>query len=367
MISRDGEVSADDATLVRILRYVSGEGTGDERAATTDWIAMDPARRALERELKEWREAIPDSATWHTEAALASLLSELRHSAARVSPASTKVRPLSTRTAGLASTRWAPNGGSTRTLARLAAMLLLTTGLAFGFRALTAPPGNQQTVRGAEVPRAPREIVAARGTRATVTLDDGSRVVLGPESRLVILPDFGRTTRTVQLDGWAEFAVRKDTMPFIVKARDSETRVVGTRFVVQARESDNEIRVIVAEGRVESRANARSTAVLRPGQLWTLARDGRTGVRDGVSLEHYFGWTEGRLAFEAVPLPEVLAEVARWYNIDLRLEVTALRSKHVTATLPGDSLAEALALLGRTLDVRIEQQGNLVRLLPANR
>jgi ferric-dicitrate binding protein FerR (iron transport regulator) len=246
-------------------------------------------------------------------------------------------------------------------------MLLLTTGLALGLGTLTVPPVNQQRVRSGELPMAPREIVAARGKRATVTLDDGSRVVLGPESRLVILPDFGRTSRTVQLDGWAEFAVRKDTMPFIVKARNSETRVVGTRFVVQARASDHEVRVIVAEGRVESRAVAHSPAVLRPGQRWTLARDGRSGVQDHVSLDRYFGWTEGRLAFDAVPLPEVLAEVARWYDIDLRLDVAALRSRHVTATLPGESLAEALALLGRTLDVRIEQEGNLVRLLPAKR
>ncbi len=102
-----------------------------------------------------------------------------------------------------------------------------------------------------------REVVTARGQRATVELRDGSQVTLGADSRLTIPADFGGTTRTVTLDGEAYFVVTPDARrPFDVRSGFAVTRVLGTRFGVLGRSDRDAVEVIVASGKVALRRMA---------------------------------------------------------------------------------------------------------------
>ena len=66
-------------------------------------------------------------------------------------------------------------------------------------------------------------------------LADGSRVVLGPDSRLTVPADFGSGARAVELEGDGYFDVRHDAAkPFAVRVGQALVEDVGTTFRVES-------------------------------------------------------------------------------------------------------------------------------------
>src|SRR5690606_14174501 len=98
---------------------------------------------------------------------------------------------------------------------------------------------------------AERVVETARGERAKVDLPDGSTVLLAPDSRVQYASGFGKSHRTIDLQGQALFTVtHSEGVAFVVRAKDVETLVLGTTFGVRRYTSDSLAEVIVAAGRV---------------------------------------------------------------------------------------------------------------------
>ena len=100
--------------------------------------------------------------------------------------------------------------------------------------------------------------------------------------------------------------------------------------------------------------------MLEHGDVGRLASDGRTTVAHGVDVGRMLGWTEGRLAFERTPLPQVLAELDRWFDRDFVLGDSSLAGLRLTTSLRGESLGEAIAVLEAALDVKARVVGRTV-------
>src|SRR6266581_757963 len=118
---------------------------------------------------------------------------------------------------------------------------------------------------------------AAAGHRTTLHLPDGTRVTLGPKSRLRNRADYGRSDRAVYLDGEAYFQVAPDKQrPFRVHTAGSVTEDLGPAFVVRASTGELATEVVVTEGRVSlSRGDTASRAVVLG--LRDLGRLGASG------------------------------------------------------------------------------------------
>ena len=83
-------------------------------------------------------------------------------------------------------------------------------------------------------------------------LPDSTSVWLNKNSSLLYPEKFTGEVRDVQLVGEAFFKVVRDSLnPFIVGAGNTQIKVLGTSFNVRAYEEDNEVEVIVVEGKVE--------------------------------------------------------------------------------------------------------------------
>jgi transmembrane sensor len=208
----------------------------------------------------------------------------------------------------------------------------------------------------------------ARGERAVVTLD-GATVVLGPESVLRVAGGYGMHDRTVSLSGHAFFDVTRDPAhPFRVWAHGILTQDIGTRFDLRAYLHDSTLRVIVAEGAVAMRPSAAAASpgapiLLTHGMMATTGTDGVVRVRSGVAVDRYLSWSTGRLTFEDTPLSDAIAEIGRWYDLDIRLGDPSLASKTLTATFD-DPPAAVLIALESALGLRATQTGRVVTLYP---
>jgi transmembrane sensor len=213
-----------------------------------------------------------------------------------------------------------------------------------------------------------RELSTGVGQRLVVRLGDGTRVTLAPGSHLRYAdPDVvGRPPRMVTLEGAAVFDVVHDkSHPFTVRAGDLVTRDVGTRFAIRAYASDANPEVVVADGAVtvQVRSPAAGHPTAEPVTLHAAerARADSSGelVHDvGVDTAVAMAWTSGRLVFHAVPMREVVAELHRWYGIDVRLGDSALAGRRLTASFTREPVVSVLASVAAAVNARTERVGS---------
>ena len=187
--------------------------------------------------------------------------------------------------------------------------------------------------------RVARDYTTTAGQRTTLALADGSQITLAPESRLHVPAGYGRDARAVTLEGEAAFVVRPDAArPFMVRTAQAVTRDVGTTFDVSAYPGSATTRVVVAEGRVDVRGVS-----LVAGQLAVVESRGTPKVVRLAHADHFLAWRTGQLVFDATPVPEVVATISRWYDLDVRVTDSALAAlAYVTATYTNAPADEVL-------------------------
>ena len=94
-----------------------------------------------------------------------------------------------------------------------------------------------------------KEVCSLKGERLVVLLEDGTRVWLNADSKLVYPEQFAKDKREVSLVGEAYFEVKKDiSKPFMVQADEMNIRVTGTSFNVSGYPTDSVVTTTLDEG-----------------------------------------------------------------------------------------------------------------------
>jgi transmembrane sensor len=157
------------------------------------------------------------------------------------------------------------------------------------------------------------DYMSEAGQRQTVTLPDGSTVLLNTLSAIAI--DFADGRRRVSLlDGEAFFDVKHDPAhPFVVTAHFSALEVKGTAFGVAV--SKQQDTVVLERGQVEvTGTKARtSKAKLEPGQMVIATVNGLSGI-SSVDPAQSLAWRDGRLVFHDRPFSGALSDLKRYYD-----------------------------------------------------
>ena len=148
-------------------------------------------------------------------------------------------------------------------------------------------------------------------TTTLVTLSDGTRVMLNANSTLEYPAFFDDAeVREVRLKGEAHFEVTKNPhRPFVVKAGEMQTQVLGTIFDVKAYRKDAP-KVTLMQGKVKV-SNADTEVEMRPGQTATLQADKIVVSKASPSVSD---WLEGDFDMDQVTLAEAMSDIGAWYN-----------------------------------------------------
>src|SRR5690606_38175435 len=139
---------------------------------------------------------------------------------------------------------------------------------------------------------------------------------------------FSGDTRVVTITGEAYFEVnqapvpaaggRKGTKPFIVRSSGQEVRVLGTAFNISAYPDDDRLITTLVNGSVKITANSSPTPrslVLQPGEQAVLDAAGRTFEKYQADPAPATAWKDGRFSFDDKSFHQIMAEMARWYNL----------------------------------------------------
>lgn len=174
------------------------------------------------------------------------------------------------------------------------------------FSEVTSPKQVEQTLSNGYC-----VVSTPAATTTLVTLSDGTKVMLNANSTLEYPASFDDTeVREVRLKGEAHFEVTKNPhRPFVVKAGEMQTQVLGTVFDVKAYRKDAP-KVTLMEGKVKV-SNADTEVEMRPGQTATLQADKIVVSKASSSASD---WLEGDFDMDQVTLAEAMSDIGAWYN-----------------------------------------------------
>lgn len=206
------------------------------------------------------------------------------------------------------------------------------------------------------------------GEQKDLVLSDGSHVWLNCASSITYEEAFGSHNRKIKMEGEVFFTVAKnEDKPFIVEFNDHYTQVLGTSFNIKAYQGDNHHRVTVIDGKVAvgeiDKDKLHQYAVLYPNESMTLSLksdDYDKNVLSGTG--NIVAWKRGEIQFHETLLPTVVAELKRWYNVDLVLkDKPGTRMPSFTVLIkPNTSLEDVLEILSMTNKISYQKIGGKI-------
>ncbi|TKK69411.1 FecR family protein [Ilyomonas limi] len=205
------------------------------------------------------------------------------------------------------------------------------------------------------------EQVNTSDKKLTVTLPDGSIVILSPDSRISYKNGFDNTdTRDVYLSGEAFFEVTKDGLhPFRVFANEIITKVLGTSFSISSFDKEKDIKVIVRTGKVSvysqfgtsgnktKIANKLDGIIITPNQQLTYNREQQKFDKELLDKPVIITTdiTPKMMVYEETPLVKVLKDLRRAYGIPITYDADLLKNCTLTADLSGEALYTKLNMI----------------------
>jgi len=225
---------------------------------------------------------------------------------------------------------------------------------------------KQSRIATLEPVKEPQRYSTTRGQQVTIRLADGTSVLLGNASELLVSPSFNGRDREVTVQGQAYFTVvNNTTLPFTVRVGNSVTRVLGTEFSVRKYAEDSATTVFVAAGKVSTgtvsvgatRAIETSVAVLTAGDLAQIDQHGALQIGRIRRPDATLAWTRGTLVFDNAPLRSVIPALERFYDLDIMVTDSALLGRTITTEVTGESASSAMRFLATVLNVGVTQNG----------
>ncbi|MBT2559846.1 FecR domain-containing protein [Pedobacter sp. ISL-68] len=161
------------------------------------------------------------------------------------------------------------------------------------------------------------------GETYQIVLSDGTRVWLNAATTLQYSTNLkeGDKRKVKLLTGEAYFEVAKDKQhPFIVETAKQEVEVLGTHFNINSYVDEGRTVTTLEEGSVKVspifNGTHKNNIILKPGQQ-SLIANGNINVRQ-ADIETALAWKNGEIYFKDATIQEVLRQVSRWYNVEIK-------------------------------------------------
>lgn len=190
-------------------------------------------------------------------------------------------------------------------------------------------------------------VTTPRGGQYKIALPDGTLVWLNAASSLRFPTAFTGNERVVTLngEGYFEVAHLRDNMPFKVQLSDGAVEVLGTHFNIMAYQNEARVRTTLLEGAVNVLHDSHK-ARLSPGQQASWETAAHSGIQvSNTNAEEAIAWKNGYFQFNRARLEDVMRQLQRWYNVEVRYEGTGSQ-REFWGKIPRDArLSEAIKIL----------------------
>ncbi len=216
----------------------------------------------------------------------------------------------------------------------------------------------------ASVANNPNQIVSLstpKGGIYQIVLSDNSKVWLNASTTLWYPVKFTGQTRQVEVVGEAYFEVAENkSLPFIVKSKGQEIRVLGTAFNLAAFDEEKETRTTLVRGLVEiSLPNEKKSSVtLYPAEEAKL--NGKYLKKRKVDPEIAISWREGSFSFDDERLESIMNKIARWYDVEISYQHIEKRARYFGWVSRYDNLEVVLKRLEKAGGLHFKIEGRRI-------
>jgi ferric-dicitrate binding protein FerR (iron transport regulator) len=207
-----------------------------------------------------------------------------------------------------------------------------------------------------------KEIVVDYGSRANITLPDGSKVMLDAGSRFKYPEVFDNIARVIWLEGEGYFEVIPDeNKPFVVQTDDSFIKVLGTKFNIRAWSGDEYKKVVVIEGRVSvnNEDDLAKRVILEKDQM-SIIKNGDPADPVIVDSDKSISWLQNEIDFNDVKLSEIFDQLERWYDVEISIDDRRLLSMRLKLHVKRVPLNDILNLISSLTGFIFENTGGEV-------
>ena len=190
-----------------------------------------------------------------------------------------------------------------------------------------------------------------------ITLDDGTVVRVGPQTKVTIPKNFGASLRAVRVAGAANFNVTQTlAKPFEVRAGDVSVIARGTTFTVRRYPEDSSVIVKVSEGTVDV---MRGTEVrnVAEGMSLKVVDGGAISVPSGHEIDEASTWVDGNVTIAGRQLRYILPQLKRYYGLDVKVVDRALLDRQVFLRAALNSPREAITSVEKSAGVKFTYVG----------
>lgn len=198
-------------------------------------------------------------------------------------------------------------------------------------------------------------VYSDKGQRSNLILPDGTKVWLNSGSRLEYNNNYGEEERRIKLTGEAYFEVSKDKRHrFLVNAGIMDIEALGTAFNVQAYPDEDEIVTTLIEGKIRVNTPDKEVNLTPNQQVSYLKTTNSTTINKTIKAEFANAWTRGEFSLNKTSLEDIVKELSRMYNIEIKFKSDEIKKLHFTGIIKNNSLINVLEIISLTSPVTFE-------------
>lgn len=222
------------------------------------------------------------------------------------------------------------------------------------------------------------------GEKKQIRLQDGTRVWLNAESKLVLAKDFNEDSRDVVLVGEAYFDVsHSKNKPFRVHTKAFNLNVLGTAFNIKAYPDDLKATATLIRGSISMRGLAPGSVLftLKPTEKAVFFNPEKQIVEHKnaqkqlkslpkVSIQRFTqktdstiietAWTNNRLEIYDQTFAEMKEVLERWFNVEIKFKSKAVENYRFRANFNNESITDVLNSLQKAQHFKYELKDRTV-------
>ncbi len=205
----------------------------------------------------------------------------------------------------------------------------------------------------------PISLCTKNGSKAEITLPDGTEVTLNSGSSITYKSNQSSKTRDVSFSGEAFFKVAKSKIPFVVQTSGGmKLKVLGTQFNLSTYAENDHIETTLLEGKVELSSPNGKNLILEPGQMGSYDQSTQNLTYKKGTPSHEIGWLSNKIYLNNTSLESLVNKLERQFNVQIQLTPINIGSDiHYTGVLKEKTITDILDALTQLSNIKYKVKG----------
>lgn len=209
------------------------------------------------------------------------------------------------------------------------------------------------------------QLIIPYGKRSMITFSDGTKAWVNAGSKLVYPAEFSKEKREIYVNGEIYIEVNEDKKrPFVIKTKQMDIQVLGTKFNVSAYEADKTKSVVLVSGSVSISSDIdNKKVILNPDQMYSIL--GNSCSVENVDASLYILWVQGLYQFESEKLGTIITRLERYYGIKIECDTTSAELKCSGKLDLKEDINKLLSELSRALPIQYRKNADGIYIINA--